>query len=318
MTATVLDLAKRIRDGQFLPASCGQHRRYQKGCRGCQRSAADRNRAHERAAAYGWRRPEKLLPADRARAHLEFLHTEHRMSYRRIAALAGTAQAPVQKIATGVQQNATETTITAILGVQPDGLRYTERGNVLTVGAARRLQGLMHQWYRAEDLAPLLRTDPETVRRWRRCYFPSITLRRHEQIADLADRLEGTRGPSRIAHLRAVANGWVALAAWDDVDDPGETPAPDPDGPDELPDLALVDRVLHDHANYDRLNESEKVALWWAWVEYRIEHGLTYGSESFARRFAITKGKAAGVRMAALGSSNDSVAADSRTHRMVA
>ncbi|MFJ8687390.1 hypothetical protein [Micromonospora wenchangensis] len=224
MNATTLDLAKRIRNGEFLPTSCGQHRRYQKGCRTCQQAAAARSRAHERAAAYRWRRPAKLLPADSARTHVQLLHTEHHMSYRRIAAQAGLATAPVHKIATGVQRNATETTITALLSVQPDGLRHTERGNVLAIGAARRLQGLMYQRYRAEDLAPLLGADAVTVRRWRCCYFPSITMRRHEQIAALANRLEGTRGPSRIAHKRAVANGWVALAAWDDIDNPDEQP----------------------------------------------------------------------------------------------
>lgn len=224
MTVDILELAKHVRDGRTLPMTCEQHPSYQKNCHACRQKSSLRTRAYARATAYGWRTRDKLLPADPARAHLVRLHTEHHISYRRAAAMAGLSHSPVQKIATGAQRRATQTTINAILTVQPDKLRRAPRGKALAVGAARRLQGLTYLGWRAEDLAPLIGADTETVRRWRRGFFPAIAPERHEQIAAVADRLDGTRGPSSIAHHRAVSFGWVPISAWDDIDNPDEQP----------------------------------------------------------------------------------------------
>lgn len=299
-TPTVLDLAKQIRDGHTLPMHCKQHPRYQKGCANCQQQASDRTRAHNLAAAYGWRTPDELLPAEPARNHLNHLHTRHHISYRHAANIAGISPGPVHKIATGVQLRATGTTINAILSVQPDHLRRAPRGNILAIGDARRLQGLMYLGFRAEDIAPLIDTDTETVRRWRRCFFPSITPARHEQIVAVTDRLDGTRGPSLIAHRRAVGFGWVPVSAWDDIDDPDEKPHSSPTEPAaDLVDDVLVRRVHTGHAPLTALNPAEQVALWHLWRRHQQASQESAGVATFARRYGIEEHQARRLQRAA-------------------
>lgn len=97
-------------------------------------------------------------------------------------------------------------------------------GHVPAIGAARRLQALAAIGYEAAHLAPMLGVGPVAVRRWRSHTTPTITRRRHNDIAALAARLDGTQGPSRRARTIALHQSWAPLAAWDDIDNPDEQP----------------------------------------------------------------------------------------------
>jgi hypothetical protein len=53
---------------------------------------------------------------------------------------------------------------------------------------------------------------------------PRVNVATARKVADLYDRLSMTPGPSQEARTRAAAKGWAPPLAWDDIDDPHETP----------------------------------------------------------------------------------------------
>jgi hypothetical protein len=219
---------------------CDRHGRYTAGCGDCQARARTRRRGLTRAVAYGLYLPGRQT-AEEARAHITDLHDNHDMSYRQIAAAARVRHDAVTNIAAGTQQSGLRRTIAAILNVTPAA--PTTYGRVPAVGGARRLQGLAAACYSAADLAPHLDTDVQCVRRWRLHFTPTISLRRHNDIADLAARLEHIPGPSPHARNQAATEGWLPLAAWDDIDNPDARPYT-PTGDDTVVDLERIRRAL--------------------------------------------------------------------------
>ncbi|MFI6228584.1 hypothetical protein ACIBCR_14885 [Micromonospora echinospora] len=210
-----------ISPAHTLRGTCIQHPRYVAGCPGCRERARVRRRARYRAAAYGLIDP-KWLPASDAQAHINRLTGIYGMSHRQIARTAHVRRQAVLDIAHGIQQHASPRTIAAILNVSPQRPAHT--GRVPALGAARRLQGLAVAAYSVRDIARLLDAEPQCVRRWQLHTTPQISVRRHRQIAELADCLDGTTGPSPRAQRQARVKGWAPLAVWDDIDNPSDTP----------------------------------------------------------------------------------------------
>ncbi|MBM0235920.1 hypothetical protein JNW88_00260 [Micromonospora sp. ATA32] len=168
---------------------------------------------------------------------------------------------------------------------------------VPATGAARRLQGLAAEGHEARHLANRLGVNCTLIVRWRTPAITEITRRRHHDIAELTERLASTPGTSRLARTIAHRNGWVPVAAWDDIDDPDEVPhLRDPRHVRDP--RALVDRVLAGQASIDLLTDAELIALWRRWADDPLR---TYrdGSTTFARQFDISKWRASRIAAAA-------------------
>lgn len=262
---TVLALARRIRDGGTLPQRCPEHKEYAAGCAACRQAAATRARARYRANTYGWL-PTTRVSAAAARDHITMLHEQHGMAYAHIANEAGKSFSAIKNIADGTTTVSRPDTVYAILAVQPTPAPLPH-GLTWSVGTARRLQALALAFYSSEELAPMLGAIPATVRRWRMRNTPMITLEWHNTIADLARTLDGTRGTNRRAHNYATRQGWVPLAAWDDIDDPAAVPFTDMgDGADFVDEIA-VELALR--GTRVRLTNLEK--------RYAVRQGLACG-----------------------------------------
>lgn len=189
-------------------------------------------------------------------------------------------------------------------------------GLMPSIGAARRLQALACAGYEAVHIAALLGVSREQVRRWRTPLAPTISRRRHHDIAALTHQLADTPGPSRRSRTIAYRRGWAPLAAWDDIDNPDDTPSIcDPNSSHDP--RVLVNRVLTGRAPIDLLTEREQAALWRRWADQRRENALTAGVKSFARQFDISEHRARRIAAAAHNPTS-SHAAPSRTNRKVA
>lgn len=267
---STLTLARRIRDGATLPQRCDEHSSYVAGCAECKELARTRARARYQAATYGWLQPSHI-PADEAREHVIGLRDRHNMSLSLIAEEAGVSFSTVRNIAEGVTRNSQPCTVYAVLAVRPTPAPLPN-GLKLSIGSARRLQALAYAHYSSDDLAPMLGALPEVVRRWRGGKAPMISGEWHDAILALARTLDGTRGPSRRAHAYATRQGWVPLAAWDDVDDPDAEPFTDTDGDANVVDDIAIELALN--GELVRLTNLEK--------RHAVHRGLAAGMTATA------------------------------------
>lgn len=188
-------------------------------------------------------------------------------------------------------------------------------GLVPAIGAARRLQALALAGYEAVDVAARMGVHREQIRRWRNPIAPTISRRRHNDIAALARQLDGTVGPSRRARTIAHGEGWQPLAAWDDIDNPDEQPQTREPHHQRDP-RPLIHRVLAGRAPIDVLTIPEQARLWRCWADQREADNLPDGPRSFGRQFNISHHRAA--RIIAAAQQTPTTAADSRTNRKVA
>ncbi|MEV1013735.1 hypothetical protein AB0I89_23580 [Micromonospora sp. NPDC049801] len=188
-------------------------------------------------------------------------------------------------------------------------------GLIPAVGAARRLQALAVAGYEAVDIGTRLGVHREQIRRWRTPTAPTISRRRHNDIAALTRQLAGTVGPSRTARTVAHQKGWQPLAAWDDIDNPDEQPQVREAHHHRDP-RPLIHRVLTGLAPIDVLTASEQARLWLRWAEQRELDNLPDGPRSFGRQFDISHHRAA--RIIAAAQQTPTTAAEGRTIRKVA
>lgn len=102
---------------------------------------------------------------------------------------------------------------------------YINRGSLLvdSTGTARRIRALMAIGWTAAGIAahgPWATGDAllELAKRQR------IHIDNRNEVARIYDDLCMTPGPSANTRRRALAKGWAPPLAWDDIDDPAETP----------------------------------------------------------------------------------------------
>lgn len=228
----------------------GHVTRYRKdGCR-CEACTKGHRDYEKRRRLRAMRGQHSLVPADRARAHVERLVTEG-LSGRGIARQSGVALLTVQNIMRGKNQRIRATTERAILRLEPAILDHAW---VPAVGATRRLQALATLGWSAPMLAPRIGMHPDSVariasgtpqvkhitdRRIRAMYRDLIT-----QAAPTPDRW--ARATAARVKAQAARNGWVGPLAWDDIDNdatPADTtpyrPATGPQQARELADMGL-------------------------------------------------------------------------------
>ncbi|MEU0078606.1 hypothetical protein ABZY58_11970 [Micromonospora tulbaghiae] len=188
--------------------------------------------------------------------------------------------------------------------------------NIRAVGTARRLQALMAiGWARAE-LARQLGLSEKRVSQLTFNTDGNVHWRTAAKVRALYKELSATPGPEKRAIYAADRHRFAPPAAWDNIDDPNETPyvrAPrhEADG------RVLVRRVLAGNAAIHILTFPEQVSLWRQWVEQRQAAGRGSGPGCFADQFGIGERRAARIRQAATEQTNEQ-AADSRTDRKVA
>lgn len=117
---------------------------------------------------------------------------------------------------------------------------------VPSLGAVRRIRALMALGWRHEDVTPLIggRSSSHLASHRHK------TINAHDwRLVDAAyQHLAAVPGPSAKSRKRAAAKGYVPPLAWDDIDDPDETPTGHiaderPPGPDDVDDV-VVARVL--------------------------------------------------------------------------
>jgi DNA-binding CsgD family transcriptional regulator len=117
-----------------------------------------------------------------------------------------------------------------------------------STGTARRLQSLVASGHRQGALAGRMGFSGERLNQliWQK--KPTVSRRMERRVKDLFHLLDGTDGGSRYALTAAKRNGWVDAAAWDNIDDPTETPKLGERG------AAVVDEVaVQRAANGDQL-----------------------------------------------------------------
>jgi DNA-binding CsgD family transcriptional regulator len=184
--------------------------------------------------------------------------------------------------------------------------------HVPAIGTARRLQGLTAEGHSAPTLARLLGIGINPVKQWRAHLTPRVTRHTHHMVVALVRRLDGVPGSSGVARSHAEQQGWVPVAAWDDIDDPDAQPVPG-----SIPGR-LVDDVLHGLIPATVLDVSDLGRLWAAWTVQQTDAGLTCSRSEFARRFQLGEWQARQAVAAAQTSTTPNPAATGRTRERTA
>jgi transcriptional regulator with XRE-family HTH domain len=128
-------------------------------------------------------------------------------------------------------------------------------------GTTRRLRGLRVQGWRMEDLAARLGVSRQFVDELCRDTGSPVHRVTSEKVAVLAHRLAGIPGPSKLTATRALRQGWVSVAAWDNIEDPDEMPVSDATPDPDYVDVVKVEQVKAGTAKLSSLTDAERVAV---------------------------------------------------------
>lgn len=103
----------------------------------------------------------------------------------------------------------------------------TQRGGyVPALGAQRRIQALAVLGWTNKDIADRSGVSLRTVESitWGFTKSGRVMIGIHDKLAAAYRAMENEAGPSTLRATRAKGSGWAPPAAWDDIDDPNETP----------------------------------------------------------------------------------------------
>lgn len=142
-----------------------------------------------------------------------------------VAKESGVAYGAVWKIFHGQRERAYRTTVSAILTLNLDRPPPPNtRVKVDATGTRRRVRALRRIGWPTEEIARRTHLSPaslyEIIKR------PTVSRATHYAVAEVYERLSGTRGPSETSVGRAKKQGWPPPLAWDDdtIDDPKAKP----------------------------------------------------------------------------------------------
>jgi lambda repressor-like predicted transcriptional regulator len=174
-------------------------------------------------------------------------------------------------------------------------------GLVPALDTKRRLQALIAYGYTLTDIAQrsgLALSGLVNIAYGKQVNVEAGTRNR---VADIYEKLSTTPGPCDAARKQGRDNRWRVPAAWDDIDDPREEPAP------HIPDArTLVNRVLTGDAHINLLSSGQEVNLWRRWADESQAVDIEPSDRAFARRFRISARRAARIRSAATRASSNS------------
>ncbi|MER7507023.1 hypothetical protein ABTX82_01540 [Streptomyces lavendulae] len=198
------------------PLRHGEARCYRQGCRRdeCRTAYRTERKIADYRAARGIKNPDC---ADVA-THLRQLLASGRTRLD-IAAEAHVSERAIRLYLAGLRQPR-PSSARALLAVQPLG----QPPRVPTIGTARRIQAMAYQGWAIKYTAPAAGCSWSYFFEILRGDYTSMPRGIAEAVEQLARKLNGTRGPSEQSRTAAKRNGWVPLAAWDDIDDPDEQP----------------------------------------------------------------------------------------------
>jgi hypothetical protein len=196
---------------------------------------ARKAKARRAAIAAGTYRP--MVDADKARGHVLQVH-EAGLPYTTIAKLSGVPLETVNRLINGTPSAGRPPTTRlwpdtedALLAVRAD--LVPDEGYALAVGSRRRLQALAWAGWPSAYVAsrvPMGRNYLQAVRRG--VTGSTMTAEKARRIKAvtrelwMADPVEFGVPASRASQVRTFAsrNGWVSLAAWENIDDPAAEP----------------------------------------------------------------------------------------------
>lgn len=210
-------------------------------CADCRTAAAERERATNRAHAYG--RYDGLVDADPVRAHVRAL-TGMGVGLKQITRLSGVSGGTLNKLMYGhplpgggrraPSRRCSPRTADRILGLPLDRALLAGGALVDGTGTRRRLQALVARGWSQRCLARKLGVHEANFSKTVRATEVLVSTAR--AVAALYDELwdctpVAVTGSQKIAVNRARRmaheRGWLPPLAWDDIDDPDETPTVD-------------------------------------------------------------------------------------------
>lgn len=164
-----------------------------------------------------------------------------------IAVATGLSERTISGILNGRYEKITRETERRILAFTP--LR-TGTQMVAALGAMRRVRALAVNGFSLIDQANRLgMPHRSSLYALARGDVEWIGAEKFARIDALFTELWDQRGPSRTARKRALEAGWLPAMAWDDIDDPAETPA------------APLQEPLADPVAVERATQGERVPL---------------------------------------------------------
>lgn len=197
-------------------------------CTVCRKAAAVYRAQQRVAVILGTHKPD--ISADRSRRHVEMLRS-HGMDVPGIAHAAGLALSTVSTLVYGTRKMVRPRTQAALLAVRPDNLNRP--GLVSALGTRRRLHALSAMGYPTSLISRrsgvnrdrlLVIMSPRAPAR----VVVDIARRVHNTYRQLCVIDPATCGVEarvvRALRSQAAAKGWASPLAWDDIDDPTETP----------------------------------------------------------------------------------------------
>ncbi|MEW2483606.1 hypothetical protein AB0876_28870 [Mycobacterium sp. NPDC049093] len=110
------------------------------------------------------------------------------------------------------------------------------------IGTRRRLQALVAIGWTQQLIGRELGVVQSRVRAM--TYQDGVTAQVAFSVREVFDRLAMTVGPSQATRVRAAAKGWLPPLAWDDIDNPDETPELDGQQKTPYPELYIE---MRDH-----------------------------------------------------------------------
>jgi hypothetical protein len=204
--------------------------------------------------------PTSLVPADRARAHLAAL-LELGWSAKALAAMSnGVTGTTLNNLQHGTHQTIERATATAVLSIPhtlAPNTNVPDKSLIPTLGAERRVQALMALGWTHDSM----RAHAANTTHLARSTYKQMLASRWRAVDDMYQQLSMQPGPSPTTAKRANAAGWVTPLAWDNIDNPNETP--NVGGHDDDIDPVVVARLLAGHnVPATRAERTEVIRRW--------------------------------------------------------
>jgi AraC-like DNA-binding protein len=117
-------------------------------------------------------------------------------------------------------------------------------GFVSSTGTWRRLRALTVMGWSMSDLASQCDIPESTLHALRDPQHRFTRPKYAATVSELYERLSMTRGGCKYASVRAIRKGWLPPLAWDDIDDPNESPTLTDDPKDRAEVIAQLEWII--------------------------------------------------------------------------
>ncbi|RXS78883.1 hypothetical protein EST92_19820 [Streptomyces sp. TM32] len=215
-----------------------RHKGFHCNCQPCRQAGLDYQRTRYRRIGYGTWQP--LVDADPARRHIATLRREG-ASVPSIAAAADVSTATLARLLYGVNgQRPTARLRTAsanaLLAVKVEDCEVSDGARIDATGTRRRIQGLVVAGWPFTAIGPEIGIHNRPLGALARATHVTAGNARKvkagcRRLATFTPEQYGIPSQARsLARRVAEREGWMPLAAWDDIDDPDCLPdlGPDP------------------------------------------------------------------------------------------